>query len=1058
MFKKILKSVLLIGFVCTLGTTPMMAQTGTIEGKLTDAKSSTALVGANVFISSLSKGTATDSEGNFTMSDVPFGTYDVRLSYIGYETKTVSVTVNQENVTLNETLQKDIASLDDVVVTALGVERQERSLGYSVDAVSSEELNKNQETNFVSTLTGKVSGANISNSNAMGGSSRIVLRGAKSVAGNNEPLFVVDGVPLDNSNFSDAGQATGSGGYDYGNAASIINPNDIESVSVLKGPSASALYGARAANGVIQITTKDGASSQGRIGVTVNSGVTVRQVYGLPNYQNKYGGGSNAPFTMNSQGQFVADFATDESWGPRLDGRMVRQWYSYDNVNGLEGQTTPWEASPNNVENFFNTGVAFNNNISLANGGEDYSYRLSLSNLSENGVFPESELNRYQVGFNGSLDLTDKLSTSLVVNFTQSNAQGRPGTGYDNQNVFLQFNHFGQRQLELGEGSRMQDIFRPDGSQRAWNWNDPQAGSIRFTDNPYWVRRQNFQNDDTQRIYGNFSIGYDITDNLNLKGEVRTDYYTDRRAERVAVGAQAVSRYEEDIYEVQETNARLTLSYADNLNEDFSLDAFLAGNLRTNDLSRNIGATQGGLSAPGVYTLENSISRPAITDRFQEQEVQSLLGSATVGYQDMIFLDATLRNDWSSSLPMDNNSFLYPGVSASFVFTELDAFSNSDIISFGKIRAGLSRVGNDTNPYRLQSTFPFNTPFGSLPQLSVSSTLNNQNLKPEQTTSWEIGTALEFFNSRLNMDVTYYNELTTDQIVAVEVSRASGFSQQLINAGEISNKGLETTLDATVFQSNNGLQVNVSANWAKNVNKVEKLAPGLNNLTLGNAPFGVSINSRVGERYGTLVGTDFVYDENGNKVLNADGTYKATDSPQVLGSYVPDWTAGASASVFYKGFSANVSLNGQKGGDIYSVTNLFGKYSGILEQTAENDIREVGIVPEGVLADGSEFQGRVDPESFYKALFSVKAAHVYDASYIKLREVTLGYEMPQRWFETLPIRGLKVSVTGRNLATLYKKAPNIDPTNVLSAGNVQGIEAGQLPPQRSFGFNLKLDL
>lgn len=502
MYKSI-RSVLMFGIVFLLCTGTALAQnTGTIEGQLTDQKSGEPLISANIFIQSINKGAATDADGNFTLNNIPYGMYDLRISYIGYKTETIRVTVDQETVTVNEALAQDIATLDDVVVTALGVERQARSLGYSVQEVEGEELNTTQETNFVSTLTGKVAGANISNSNALGGSSRIVLRGAKSVTGNNEPLFVVDGVPLDNSNFSDAGQATGGGGYDYGNAASVINPNDVKSVSVLKGPSAAALYGARAANGVIQITTKNGSANQGRIGVTLNSGTTMRQVYGLPDYQNQYGGGANAPFSVNNQGQFVADFATDESWGPRLDGRMVRQWYSFDNVNGLLDQTTPWVANPGNVEDFFDTGVSFNNNLSLANGGDNYSYRLSLSNITESGIYPESELDRNQVGFNGSLQLTEKLNTSVSVNYSNSEATGRPGTGYDNQNVFLQFNHFGQRQLDLSEGNRLQDIFRPDGSQRAWNWNDPVAGSIRFTDNPYWVRRQNFQNDDTQRLYG----------------------------------------------------------------------------------------------------------------------------------------------------------------------------------------------------------------------------------------------------------------------------------------------------------------------------------------------------------------------------------------------------------------------------------------------------------------------------------------------------------------------------------------------------------------------------
>ncbi|HEX6983151.1 MAG TPA: SusC/RagA family TonB-linked outer membrane protein [Balneolaceae bacterium] len=1053
------KKLLSLIYMCLFFVSFAIAQTGTLTGTVTDQETGRPLPGVNIYIPELERGAATNAQGEYTIEGIDFGTYTLRATYIGFQTYKDQVVVDAETVTQDISLIPQTQQLDDVVVTALGIERQERSLGYSVQEVSGADLNAIQESNFVGTLTGKIAGANITNSNAIGGSSRIVLRGVNSLTGNNQPLFVVDGIPISNANFTTANQRRGAGGYDYGNAASIINPNNIASVTVLKGAGAAALYGSRAANGVIQITTKDGSAAQGGLGVFINSGVTVTQVFGLPDYQNLYGGGSNAPFRVNGEGQLVVDFATDESWGPRLDGRPVRQWYSYDNVNGLLGQTTPWVAHPNNVTDFFNNGIKFDNSIAFAQGAEDYNFRLSLSNMQQTGIYPNSKFQRNQVSFNGTLHLNDKLSATISTNYIYSDVRGRPGTGYANQNVFLQFNHFGQRQIDLGEESYMADIFRPDGSQRAWNWADPVLGTIRFTDNPYWVRRMNYQDDDTQRIYGKVALSYEFTENLSLTADVGTDFYTERRAERVAVGSQAVSNYNEQVLEVQETNAQVTLDYARDFTDAFSFDAFVGGNARYEDLSQNIAESQGGLSAPEVYTIENSVSRPTITDIFQKELVLSLFGSATIGYENMLFLDLGLRNDWSSTLPLGNNSYLYPSASASFVFSELGMFNDSEVLDFAQLRVGWSQVGNDTEPYRLAFTYPFDIPFGDLPQLSVQNTLSNPNLRPETTTAWEVGTRLEFFNSRLNLDVTYYNEETVNQILDVEVSRGSGFDRILLNAGTLTNEGVEVALNVTPVQSlSNGLTWSIGVNWARNVNTVTELTPGITTLTLGIAPFNVDIAARVGETYGVILGTDFVYDENGNKVISPDGTYLATNQPQVLGSYVPDWSGGLSTTLHYRGFTLAAAVNGQKGGSVYSVSNAFGLYSGMFEETVENDIREVGMTPEGVLPSGEPYTGVVGPETFFKGLFSVAAAHVYDASFIKLQQVSLSYTLPIEWFENTPISGLQVSLLGRNLAILYKESPNIDPTNVISSTNVQGIEAGQIPPQRSYGFSVQLNL
>ncbi|HLR27023.1 MAG TPA: SusC/RagA family TonB-linked outer membrane protein, partial [Fodinibius sp.] len=1053
MFKKLLLTV--ATFLLTAGAA--FAQTGTLTGSVTDANSDEPLPGVNVFIPDLQRGAATDAEGQFTIEGIEYGTYTVRASFIGYTAFEQEVTIDQETVTLSIELEAGTQQLEDIVVTALGVETEERTLGYSVQNVSGEELSEAKTSNFVNSLKGKVAGANITSSNAMGGSSRIVLRGESSLTGNNQPLFIVDGIPLDNSNFqTNAGQATGGGGYDYGNAISSIDPNNIQSVSVLKGASATALYGSRGANGVVQITTKDGSQSDG-LGVTIKSSVKFDQVYGLPDYQNKYGGGTNAPFEMQD-GQLFVDYSTDESWGPRLDGRMVRQWYSFDNVNGLKGQETPWVAHPDNVKDFFNTGTTFNNYASISKGGEDYSYNLSFSRADHKDIYPNGKSTQNQVGFNGQAGLTSKLSASVSVNYIYDDFTGRPGTGYSGVNVFQQFNHFGQRQQDLAGYAK--DYLRSDGTQRGWNWagiGGAKSGDLNFMNNPYWVRYKNYESDDKQRVFGKAALTYDINDWLNVKGNVRTDYYTTRRNTRYAVGSQEQSRYTQANREVQETNARATLNFDRRLNESFTLDGLVGGNIRFSNYSRNLGRTAGGLSVPGVYTVENSKARPTIVDYYQKKRVNSLLAKAKVGYNEMLYLELTGRNDWSSTLPSDNNSFFYYGATGTFIFTDLDAFQNTDVLSFGKVFASYSKVGSDTDPYRLRKTFNLTSPFGSKPQVTVPSRLNNAELKPEQSYAWEVGTNLEFLQSRAKLQLTYYNRRTEDQILPIKVSRASGYETQVVNAGQVSNKGLEAELQLTPVQLSNGFRWTVSANWAKNVSSVDELARGVQNYQIDTFPFGASVNAPVGGSYGMIRGTDFkYYKDTDKKVINPDGTFAVDKTQNDLGSFQPDWTGGVSTTFYYKGLSASVAIDGQKGGHIYSITNMFGNYSGILAASARGDVREAGLIAEGVQADGSKNTVRADPEEVFKGLQSNVGANVFDASYIKLRNVRIGYAIPATTFESTFLKGATVSVSGQNLATLFKNAPNFDPETALSATNAQGVEAGQIPPVRSYSFTVQL--
>jgi len=1044
------------------------AQEGSIAGTVVDSETAETVPGANVVIEELQQGTSTDAEGTFEFSGIAAGDYTLAVSFVGYESASLSVTVEAEETTeLEISLAPDEVQLENVVVTAFGIEREERSLGYSVQEISGADIAGTSESNFVGNLQGRIAGANISTSNSMGGSARIVLRGARSVSGNNQPLIVIDGVPLDNSNFNSGGQIGGGGGYDYGNAAQMINPDNVESVSILKGPNAAALYGARAANGVIEVTTKSGeALDDGSIGVSIRTSASTRQVYGLPDYQNTYGGGSWRPFDMNGDGQYVVDFGTDQSWGPRLDGRQVRQWYSYDEVNNLFGETTPWEANPDNVENYFNAGTVFNTSVAFSQGGDNFNYRASVKNMLEDGVYPNSSLDRNEVSFNGALDLTDKLSTNLQATYTNQQGQGRPGTGYDGLNVFQQFNHFGQRQLDLGDGSPMREFERPDGSQRGWNWTGGEAGAeagdLIYFDNPYWTQFNNFQEDENDRIFGGVGLNYEVNDDLQLSTNLRTDLYTDRRQERVAVGSTIQDQYREEIRQVREINAKVQADYNTQLTDDFSLDAYAGADYRYNSLDISLGNTAGGLIAPDVFTLENSLSRPAITDFVQERKLVGAFGNAVIGYVDLVYLEGSLRNDWSSTLPEGENAYLYPSVKGSFIFSDLGTFDDT-ALSTGKLRLGWAQVGNDTAPYQLLPTYDLDTPFRGNPVQSVPGQLNNAELKPEITTSVEAGLELGLFRDRVALDLAVYRDLSRDQILGVNVSQASGYESLLVNAGEIENRGVEVALTGTPI-ANEDARWDLTLNWATNQNEVIELDEdlGLESFTLGSTPFGPDVVARVGEPYGTLFGSGYEYDDDGNIILDSNGI-PITSAPKALGSYTPDWTGGLQTSFSYKSFRMSASLSGQKGGNIYSVTNMFGMYSGLVEETVEGDIREVGVVPDGVFenADGEmeKWTGRVDPNAFsISGFFGNNEANTFDATHIKLESVSIAYTLPGVWFDRTPIRNLTVQLQGSNLATLYKRTPHFDPATALSSSNVQGVEAGQIPPQRTYGISLNMRL
>ena len=1061
-----------------------------MSGTVTGEGSSEPLPGVNVVVKGTTQGTVTDIEGTYRLS-VPEDAEVLTFSFIGMESKEVEI--GSQSV-INVDMTEDSQQLSEVVVTGLGMERKEASLGYAVQEIDGEGLVKARETNLRNSLSGKVAGVQITGSSNMGGSSRVLVRGANSIRGDNQPLFVVDGTPIDNSNFTSTAQASAGGGYDYGNAAQDLNPDDIASITVLKGPAASAIYGSRGSNGVIEITTKKGSARKG-IGISVNSGLSFQQVFVLPDYQNEYGAAlirdENGELVLDDAGLPIINHGLDGSWGAPLDGSVVtRHWDSYDEWDTENfGVARPMLPSPGNVEDFFRLGRTWNNNIAFSGGNENAKFRLSYTNLSQQGTQENAELMRNTINFSGSVNLTERMTAAVTANYINSDVQGRPATGYGDRNVMQMFNQWYQRHLNT---DRLRNYLNPDGTQRTWNRKGPTDPSPNYFNNPFWDRYVNYQEDTRNRVFGNMSLSYEFTDWLTVTGRAMTDYYNDRRQERAEIGSVEEPFYEEALREVNESNFDLIANVNTNISDDFSFSGFVGGNIRLNSYHRNEARTQDGLNIPNFFNIANSGGNPRVDDYFEEKRVNSLFGSASFGYRDFLYLDVTARNDWSSTLPEGNNSYFYPSATGSFVFSEL---MSSNWMSLGKVRVGWAQVGNDTDPYRLASTYVPIANYGSFANATVPNSLNNANLKPEITTAWEVGAQLGFFNNRLNLDATYYDSETRDQIFAVDVSGATGYSSRVVNAGKVTNQGIELMLNATPVQLDNSFQWDISVNWARNVNQVAELTEDTKTIRLSSL-FGVYVEAKEGETYGAITGPTIAVDPNtGKYIIDANGRYVESPEQGVVGNVLAEWTGGVSNTLSFKGIRLSALIDMQQGGSLYSLTHMFGSYSGVLEETAGlnslgNPLRDPidvndqgnatassgGVILDGVVqnvdaegnpvldedgnptSNGTVNQTPLEANQWGSDHYSRGRAtqNVFDASFVKLREVQLGYSLPSSLIESTPFSNVTVSLVGRNLAILHKNIPHIDPEAAVSSSNIQGFEGGQLPTERSFGVNVNL--
>ena len=1021
----------------------------TVTGMVTDDASGEGLPGVAVVVGGKAQGVFTDMDGNFAISANP-ASDELIFSFVGYNTERVAL----NGATVVNVALKSGVELDEVVVTALGVSRDKKALGYSVQELGNEAFTQAKQENIVRSMTGRVAGVQVTSGTSMGSSSKILLRGASSITGDNQPLFIVDGVPMDNSDYSSANQQRGAGGYDYGNAIQDLNPDDIESVSILKGPAAAALYGSRASNGAIVITTKSGKGYQAKgkrgLGISVNSGVAFNNVYVLPDYQNRYGGGPGTAWMDTINGYPIPDYGYDGSWGPELDGTNVLHWDSwYDDEN--YGVARPWAPTDSDVEEFFQTGVMYSNNFAVTGASDNSSFRLSYTNHDQTGVYENSSLTRNTISFSGASQVSEKLNASVSANYVQSQGQGRPQTGYG-ESVMSQFTQWGQRQLSM---DRLRNYMNPDGTQRTWNRNSVTDPSPHYWDNPFWERYMNVQNDQRDRMFGNVTMNYKINDTWSFMGRALTDFYIDRRQERIAVGGVRESYYSEYTRQLQETNFDAYLNFNKDLNEDLNMTGFVGVNKRMRNFNRLGAYTLGGLNTPGLYTITNGVDGYEVSDYEEQKVVNSLLGSVSFGYQRTLFLDITGRNDWSSTLPDANNSYFYPSATASYVFSEV---LESSAISFGKVRLGWAQVGNDTDPYQTGITYAVNSNYGSNGSVTVPNSQRNPDLRPEKTSSFEAGLELNLFMDRVRLDFTYYNSTTEDLIFNVPVSASSGYSSTVLNAGKTNNKGIELAISGTAIQTED-FRWDIGLNFAKNQNELLELYDGVTNIRYTSL-FGVTLEARPGQPLGTFYGYDYVYDDAGNK-LTQDGVYLTSDEVQPIGTILPDFTGGVYTDLTYKNISFSALVDFQKGGSLHSYSNQWGKYSGTLAETAEGNIREEGIVAEGVdVETGQANTVAIDVQEhfFYNQGYVVHAADQYDASFIKLREMRLDYNLPADMTKDLPFSNISIGIYGRNLAILHKNVPHVDPEVATSASNVQGFEGGQLPAERTIGVNLKFSL
>ena len=1060
------------------------------------------LIGVNVVVVNGDGGTVTDLDGHY---QIMAGADDELLfSFVGYTSQKVKV----GDQTVIDVIMEEGILLNEAVVTALNITRDEKSLGYALQQVDGDDVSQSTSTNLVSTLAGRAAGVQVvTNGTGPGQSSSVVIRGYSSMSGDNQPLFVVDGVPINNTTDTRTNTLGGASNMniDYGNGAAEINPDDIESVSVLKGANATALYGSRAANGAVVITTKSGKGRKG-IGVSISSKNTWESMLAGPEYQREYGQGKNFDFAFyDGYGSGTFD-GVDESWGPRLDGTLRAQHNSptstglrAGDVHGLNfvlGPSgldlarrgdiipTPFVDPGDPLENFLETGRTLQNTLSFFGSNDKGNFRVSYTNLDNTGILPNTDLRRNNFTFSGDYNLSDRLKVSAKANYIRTDSDNRHVNGYGTESVMYLFVWWGQS-VDIRS---LRDYWQNglEGFQQ-FNYN------YNYHDNPYFTMYENTNGLAKDRIIGNLSATYDITDDLSFMVRGGRDFFSEYRFIKRAYSTQRFpnGQYREDKINYSETNIDFLLSYNKQLSQDWSLGVNFGGNRMIQQNHFN-SLMANKLLLPGIYSFNNAdgplvqrISRP-------ERQINSLYSFAQIGYKSLVYLDITGRNDWSSTLPEQNNSYFYPSFSLSAVVSDILNIPHTSPLSFAKLRFGWAQVGSDTDPFRLTDPFFLGTPVGSDPTASPSNTLPNFDLKPEIQTSFEVGADVRFFRDRVGLDVTYYNSISENQILAIDLPESSGKTSRVINAGKIKNQGVELMLDLVPVKTKSGFTWNSTFNFGLNRNEVLELPDGVERYVYGGN--GITLVAEVGGSLGDMWGTGLRRVEDVNspyygEVIFRNGLVQEDNTLRKLGNFNPDFTLGWNNTLSWKGFTLNFLFDWRQGGDLLSRTRLIAATAGNVVETlwgrdaefggAHPGIKDSGISytddngvtkTDGIIGDGVrevfDASGNVIGYTENDVIVAANAYHnnryrrqnetegMYDATFIKLREAKLTYSLPKKWLNKTKLGSLSVSVIGTNLWLWAKDFNHGDP-ELLSFGGgryVPGVENATVPTTRSLGF------
>ena len=1042
-----------IGFVSCIGfTSDAQGQGQTVISGAVRNETGLPLAGASVSIDALKVSTLTQENGTYRLAFTGARSTSVTLTVrrIGRKATSRQITVTGAALTQDFTLESQALVLTGVMVTALSQEREKTTIGTSQQEISNADLARTQTPSIINSMSGKLSGVTITGNGNMGGSARIVIRGQGSILGNNQPLFIVDGIPVSNAGFS---TASAGGGRDYGTAIADLNADDITSLTVLKGPNAAALYGSRASNGAVVITTKSGHSAKPSTSVSFTSRMTTDQMSIFPSYQNSYGKGFGGEFQYVDGAGSGNNDGADESWGPKFAGQKIDQF---------TGKAMSWVAHPDNVKSFFQTGSTVSNTLNFSTSTEKSSLRLSLTKDNVQGLVPNSSLAKLSGIATGSIDVTDRLSIGTTMQWVQNSGKNRPENGYTEGNPFMTFTWFG-RQVDMNalKNQYFNTATNPYGFAEGslYNWND------NYHRNPFWQQFYNPAPDTRDRFIGQVNANYKFTPWLSGLVRMGVDNWRNTTEEDFSAGNidRASASYNGGFNvansRASESNVEGLLTARKSI-KALEFTANVGGNIRRNDQYNNAYSTAG-ILVPDLYNLSNAGISPTFSNAEYHSGVNSVYGSLVSTYNQWWTVEVTGRNDWSSTLPKANASYFYPSVSTSIVLSDIfPALTRNNVLSFLKVRGGWAQVGSDASPYQLATLYSGSSnKFNGQPLYTLSNTSANPNLKPERVTGTEAGVEASFLNDRVTVDATYYTKISKDQIINLTVAPASGFSTAAINAGQMSNRGVELMLGLKVLKLKNGFEWNSTVNWSRNQNRVDSLAPGLSTIVL-TSQWGANIEARQGQPYGVIFGYGWTRDSATGQLKTDGGLPYQNTTKKILGNVNPDWVGGWTNSFHYHNYTLSALIDVRHGGQNFSVGNWWGMYAGILSSTLvgrEVDWNKPGIVVKGLdVSTGKANTTVVTAEDYGHNLYPVHEAAILNTGFTKLREVRLNWDAPSSVAARMRLSQLSVALVGRNLWT-KTDFPNYDPENSSSAGNgAQGFDMGAMPTTRTFGFNITI--